>query len=173
MKNFSAISPFYRSAVLALALSLAAPFAVAHSGAKHDKQRSAAPISAEEKAFGRQGDPKKVTRTIAIDMLDTMRFAPAELRIRQGETVRLVIRNKGATLHELVLGTMEDLKEHAALMKKFPDMEHDEPHMAHVASGTKEEIVWQFSKAGEFHYACLIPGHFEAGMVGTIKVSKG
>ena len=171
--KFSTIPAFYRRAALTCALCVAAPFALAHGSATHDKNKAAAPISAEEKAFGRQGDPKKVTRTIALDMLDTMRFNPAGLRVKQGETVRFVILNKGGMLHEFVLGTMQDLKEHAELMKKFPDMEHDEPHMAHVPAGTKEEIVWRFSKAGEFHYACLLPGHFEAGMVGRITVAKG
>lgn len=170
--KFAMIPSFYRGAALACVLGVAAPFALAHGGAPQDKHKAAAPISAEEKAFGRQGDPKKVTRTITLDMLDTMRFNPAELRIKQGETVRFVILNKGGMLHEFVLGTMPDLKEHAELMKKFPDMEHDEPHMAHVPAGAKEEIVWQFSKAGEFHYACLLPGHFEAGMVGRINVTK-
>ena len=58
----------------------------------------------------------------------------------------------------MVLGTPEELKEHAELMKKFPEMEHDEPHMAHVKPGKSGEIVWQFTKAGEFQFACLHPG---------------
>jgi uncharacterized cupredoxin-like copper-binding protein len=70
----------------------------------------------------------------------------------------------------MVLGTLPELKEHAELMKKFPDMEHDEPHMAHVKPGKSAQLVWQFTKAGEFHYGCLMPGHFEAGMVGKVIV---
>ena len=73
-------------------------------------------------------------------------------------------------MHEIVLGTMKELKEHAELMKKHPGMEHDEPHTAHVAPGKTERLLWQFTKAGEFFYACLIPGHFEAGMIGRIAV---
>jgi uncharacterized cupredoxin-like copper-binding protein len=124
----------------------------------------------EDTPFGRQGDPSKATRTIRIDMADTMRFTPAGITIRQGETVRLVATNKGRVLHEMVLGTADELRKHAAMMKKFPDMEHDEPHMAHVRPGKSGEIVWQFTKPGEFQFACLIPGHFEAGMVGTVTV---
>ena len=56
-------------------------------------------------------------------------------------------------------------------MRKFPEMEHDEPYMAHVAAGKRGQIVWQFNRAGDFEFACLIPGHFEAGMRGTIKVA--
>ena len=73
-------------------------------------------------------------------------------------------------MHEMVLGTMQDLKEHAEMMKKHPGMQHDEPYMVHVAPGKTRTLVWQFTNAGEFHYGCLIPGHFEAGMVGRIRV---
>jgi uncharacterized cupredoxin-like copper-binding protein len=124
----------------------------------------------EDTAFGREGDPAKATRTIRVDMADTMRFTPAVITVRRGETVRLVATNKGQVLHEMVLGTAEELKKHAEQMKKFPDMEHDEPHMAHVKPGKSGQIVWQFTKPGEFQFACLIPGHFEAGMVGKVTV---
>ena len=76
----------------------------------------------------------------------------------------------GATLHEFVLGTKKDLDEHAAMMVKFPTMEHDEPYMAHVASGKTGEIIWTLNRAGEFDFACLIAGHYQAGMVGKIRV---
>lgn len=126
----------------------------------------------EEKPFGREGDPSKVNRTIAISMSDQMRYDPAEIRVKTGETVKFVVFNKGQVLHELVLGTMADLKEHAEFMKKHPEMEHDEPHMAHVKAGKKDDLVWQFNKPGEFYYACLMPGHFEAGMVGKVIVAS-
>lgn len=129
------------------------------------------PISSEEKAFGRQGDPKKAVRTIQVDMSDRMRFTPSALSIRQGETIRFAVKNSGKAMHEFVLGTLPELKEHAELMKKHPNMEHDEPYMAHVPPGKSETIVWQFTKAGEFHFGCLLPGHFEAGMVGKINVT--
>ena len=128
---------------------------------------------AEAQPFGIAADPRKAKRTITVDMSDTMRFAPAELRIRQGDIVRFVVRNKGKTLHEMVLGTMADLKAHAEMMRKHPGMEHDEPHMAHVAAGKSGEMGWRFTQAGEFYYACLIPGHFEAGMLGRIIVEAG
>jgi uncharacterized cupredoxin-like copper-binding protein len=123
-----------------------------------------------ETAFGRTGDPRRVTRTITIDMADTMRFSPATLVVKRGETVRLRVRNGGRAMHELVLGTLADLQSHAELMRRHPGMEHDEPYMAHVAPGATGEIVWQFTRAGEFHYGCLVPGHFEAGMRGRILV---
>ena len=158
-----------RLALFAVALAAFAQPAVAHGEQKHEK-KAARPISTEEKAFGREGDPKKVSRTINVDMNDRMRFTPAQLTVKQGETIRFRVKNSGKVMHEMVLGTLQDLKEHADLMKKHPGMEHDEPYMAHVAPGKTESMVWQFTKAGEFHYGCLVPGHFEAGMLGKVKV---
>ncbi|GAA4015959.1 cupredoxin family protein [Actimicrobium antarcticum] len=159
-----------QSAVLILALGVASTVAFAHGDGK---PKVAAPISAEEHAFGKQGEPAKASRTVTIDMNDMMRFGPSAITVRQGETIRFVVRNKGKMLHEMVIGTLDELKVHGELMKKFPGMEHDAPYMAHVKPGKKEDIVWQFDQPGEFHYACLMPGHFEAGMVGKIIVTKG
>jgi uncharacterized cupredoxin-like copper-binding protein len=139
-----------------------APIAAAQTHAGH---------GSHDKSFGRKGDPKKVSRTIDVDMSDAMRFSPAELVVKPGETVRFRLKNSGKVMHEMVLGTMQDLKEHAEMMQKHPGMEHDEPYMVHVAPGKTRTLVWQFTNAGEFHYGCLIPGHFEAGMVGKVRVA--
>jgi uncharacterized cupredoxin-like copper-binding protein len=133
---------------------------------------SSAALAHGNDSTGKQGNPKKASRTVAIDMNDMMRFGPADITVRQGETVRFVVRNQGKMRHEMVIGTLNELKAHGELMKEHPEMEHDDPWMAHVDPGKKAEIVWQFARAGEFYYACLIPGHFEAGMVGKIKVVK-
>ena len=95
---------------------------------------------------------------------------PTDLVVKKGETIRFIVHNDGKVMHEMVIGTLDELKAHAELMRKFPDMEHDEPYMAHVAPGKKGELVWQFTKAGVFHYACLVPGHMEAGMIAKITV---
>lgn len=144
----------------------------AHGDTHGKKTANPAAQISEEKSFGKAGDPKKVGRTIKVDMSDKMRFTPATLAIKQGETVKFIVTNSGKAMHEFVLGTLPELKEHAELMKKFPNMEHDEPYMAHVSPGKTETIVWQFSKGGEFHFGCLLPGHFEAGMVGKINVTQ-
>jgi uncharacterized cupredoxin-like copper-binding protein len=104
-------------------------------------------------------------------MTDNMRFTPDVIHVKLGETVRLVAVNQGKVLHEIVIGTPEELAEHAEMMKKFPNMEHDEPYMAHVDAGQRGDIVWQFNRAGSFEFACLIAGHFEAGMKGRIHVT--
>jgi uncharacterized cupredoxin-like copper-binding protein len=173
MKKQVTIEAFLRPALFALALGLTTSVVLAHGVATHEAPKAAAPISAEEHAFGKQGDPVKAARTIIIDMTDMMRFTPQEIAIKQGETVRFLVANKGKLMHEMVIGTMDELKEHGELMKQHPGMEHDEPYLAHVSPGKKQDLVWQFTKAGEFHYACLVPGHFEAGMIGKITVLKG
>ncbi len=156
-------------AALALMLGLNG-FAFAHSPASQGAKAEKRAISTEEKPWGREGDPKNVTRTIKVDMNDKMRFVPGALTIKLGETVRFEVRNSGKVMHEMVIGTQAELKAHAELMRKHPGMEHDEPYMAHAAPGKTERIVWHFTKPGEFYYACLVPGHFEAGMIGKIVV---
>ena len=156
-----------QAAVIAFAFLSANVFA--HGDAKHDK-KAAKPISTEEKVFGREGDPKKASHTGKVDMSDKLRFTPDSLTVKRGETVKFIVKNSGKLMHEMVLGTMQELKEHAAMMLKHPTMEHDEPYMAHVAPGKTETMVWQFTKAGEFYFGCLVPGHFEGGMVGKLTV---
>jgi uncharacterized cupredoxin-like copper-binding protein len=148
--------------ILGLALT---PCAWAHGQAAHT-----AAVHEEQQPWGIAGDPRRVSRTITIRMTDAMRFHPDRIRVRLNETIRFVIRNEGRQMHEMVIGTKAVLDEHAELMRRFPDMEHDAPYMAHVAPGKTGEIVWRFNRAGDFAYACLIPGHYEAGMVGRIHV---
>ena len=155
---------------LAAALLVAsAPASYAHGDDSHVREAkpNLDPVQTE---FGRSGDPSKVARTIRVDMSDHMRFTPELIEVKRGETIRLVASNSGSTLHEIVFGRLDDLTKHAELMKKSPGMEHDEPYMAHVAPGKHGEIVWTFDKPGEFHFGCLIPGHFEAGMQGRIRI---
>lgn len=126
--------------------------------------------AAGQKPWGIAGQATAVTRTITIRMKDTMRFTPARIEVKEGETVRLTLRNTGKVQHELVLGTPQELAEHAAQMQKQPGMEHDEPHMVHVAPGKTGNLIWTFNRAGEFAFACLIDGHYQTGMKGTIRV---
>jgi len=156
-----------RTLLLTIAV-LCAPPAMAHDG----QPRAVVDYSkAEQHLFGRAADPKRAKRVVRVEMMDQMRFSPAELTVKRGEIVRFVPVNKGQMVHEMVLGTLDDLKKHADMMRKHPGMEHDEPHMAHVAPGKSGEMGWQFNRAGEFYFGCLVPGHFEAGMVGKVKVT--
>ena len=123
-------------------------------------------------SIGVAGDAAKASRTVQVDMSDAMRFTPSRLAVRQGETVRFVIKNSGALKHEFVLGTEKELKEHYELMKKFPEMEHSDPNMVTVAPGTTGEVVWRFTRTGKVDFACLQPGHYDAGMKGAVTVAR-
>ena len=123
-------------------------------------------------AIGKPGVATKATRTINIDMSDNMRYTPSTIQVKQGETVRFIVKNTGQVKHELSVGTEKELLEHLEQMKKFPDMEHDEPGKVTLQPGKQGEIVWQFTKKGAVNFACLMPGHYEAGMKGAIKVGQ-
>jgi uncharacterized cupredoxin-like copper-binding protein len=128
----------------------------------------------DEFAFGRPGNPAKATRTIEIAMGETadgaMVFEPRGISVKRGETVRLKLVNAGEMDHELVLATREENDKHAIEMMKNPDMEHDDPNGRRLVPGASDEIVWHFTKAGTFDFACLIPGHRDAGMHGSVTV---
>ncbi|MEK7754949.1 MAG: cupredoxin family protein [Acidobacteriota bacterium] len=119
---------------------------------------------------GEPGDPNKVSRTIQVLMSDDMKFTPAKVIVKRGETIRFVVRNAGQTKHEMVIGSMAELKEHAEAMRQMPGMEDDEPNQVTLDAGKSGELVWQFTKAGAIDFACLQPGHFEAGMMGKVSV---
>ncbi|MEO6280181.1 cupredoxin family protein [Roseateles sp.] len=121
--------------------------------------------------IGKPGVAGKTTRTVQIDMTDAMRFTPSSVQVKRGETVRFVVKNSGQLKHEMVLGTEKELKEHYEVMKKNPEMEHADPNMVTVAPGKTGEIVWQFTKAGKIDFACLQPGHYDAGMKGSVNVA--
>jgi uncharacterized cupredoxin-like copper-binding protein len=142
---------------------------LAHGDVDHAKP--AGPARLEQKPWGIAGDAKAARRSVEVGMDDAMRFTPERIDVRLGETVRFVVRNTGKLMHEFVIGTKQELDEHAALMVRFPTMEHDEPYMAHVPPGRTGEIVWHFNRAGAFDFACLIAGHYQAGMVGKILVA--
>lgn len=156
--------------VVSLALLALAGVSFTAPAWSHGDAGKAAAVIKEQKPWGIAGDARGA-RVIEVRMDDHMRFTPARIAVREGETVRFVVRNAGKVLHEMVIGTPQELQAHAALMKKHPGMEHDEPYMAHVSAGKRGALVWNFNRPGTFQFACLIPGHFEAGMVGTIVVA--
>ncbi|MBT9508667.1 cupredoxin family protein [Rhodoferax sp.] len=125
----------------------------------------------DNEAIGKPGVASKVVRTVNIDMTDDMRFHSSTFNVKQGETIRFIAKNSGQVKHEMVLGTEKELKEHYEVMKKYPEMEHADANMVTVAPGMSGEIIWQFTKAGKVDFACLQPGHYDAGMKGQIKIA--
>ena len=152
-----------RSAIL-LALLLATPFGLPGTQA-HDAH--------EHFSAGEPGDPKKPARTIQVSMREDgkkMLYEPSLIQVKLGEQIRFVISNDGIYNHEFMLATVAENRKHGALMKKYPDMEHEDPNAVTVAPYVATELVWKFTKKGEFEFACLIDGHYEAGMHGRIIV---
>jgi len=152
-----------RNTLLALPcafLTLSALAAGNHSGAHADD------------TIGKPGVASRVARTVVVDMTDDMRFHTSKIAVKQGETIRFVARNLGKVKHEMVLGSEKDLKEHYEVMKKNPEMEHEDANMVTVAPGKSGEIIWQFTRAGKVDFACLQPGHYEAGMKGLVNVAS-
>jgi uncharacterized cupredoxin-like copper-binding protein len=129
----------------------------------------------DEYAIGMKAEKAKSKRTINITMREdqdgNMIFEPKKLQFREGETVTLNFVNRGATKHEFVMDTQENVLEHKAVMEKNPDMEHADDNSLSLEPGEKGQIVWTFAKSGDFAFACLIPGHYESGMHGPLKVT--
>lgn len=138
----------------------------AHGMAGHDMSTMAAATS-----YGQAGKAEHASRTIEVLMDDKMRFTPSKIDVKAGETIRFVIINEGKIPHEMVIGTLAELQAHAAEMLAMSDMpHHEEPNMLTLDAGQRGELTWQFDTATEVDFACLIPGHTEAGMVGKIHV---
>jgi uncharacterized cupredoxin-like copper-binding protein len=150
-----------------LVLSMAASAALAGAGPKGHSHGH------ETFSAGEPGDPKKPARIVQVTMSEgdgKMMYVPDRLEIKRGEQIKFVLRNNGALDHEFILASTAENVKHAEEMKKNPEMEHDDPNAKRLSPKKTTEIVWKFTKAGKFEYGCLIPGHREAGMTGTIIV---
>lgn len=122
--------------------------------------------------IGQPGKAERISRTVTITMLDSMRYRPASVVVKKGETIKFIVKNAGKMKHELVLGTEKELQEHYEVMKKNPEMEHDDANMVTVQPGETGEIIWHFTQTGTVGFACLLPGHYDAGMKGSVRVKS-
>ncbi|MEO4044981.1 plastocyanin/azurin family copper-binding protein [Hoeflea sp. CAU 1731] len=151
----------------------AALAAGSHSGGHDDGEGSK--DHHEKMAVGEPGNKSMVNKRISLTMKETddgeMVFQPSSISVDEGQTVQFIIKNKGELVHEFVLDNHDNVMEHKAVMEKFPEMEHDDPNSIRLEPGKRGEVIWKFSNAGEFEFACLIPGHYDAGMKGDLKVS--
>jgi uncharacterized cupredoxin-like copper-binding protein len=157
--------------IAACALWTCATASFGHESAAHGGHAAPAAVAPQQQDWGIAGQARDARRTITLRMTDDMRFTPSHFSVRRGETVRLRVENRGQVLHEVVLGTPATLDAHAEAMRRHPGMEHEEPHMAHVAPGRQQDLIWRFNRAGRFDFACLIAGHYEAGMRGNFTVT--
>jgi uncharacterized cupredoxin-like copper-binding protein len=161
LRNRDANTAALRACIVAL-LASAALVGAAHAHEDHGT------FSA-----GQPGDPKKPARTVTIAMREEYGrqiYEPDKLEVRRGEQIRFVIRNEGEHVHEFILATTPENLRHAIAMRKNPNMEHADPNGISLAPGKTGELVWKFTKRGTFEFACLIPGHRDDGMLGTVTV---
>lgn len=152
------------AAVFALTVAALAPAAIAHEGGQHDD----APA-----AYGEPGSASSPSRDVVVSMKEgegMMSFAPARIEVKQGEQIRFVLQNDGELDHEFFFGTEQEMTDHAEMMRAMPDMKHADANSMSVAPKSKGSLIWRFTKTGEFPFACLIPGHSEAGMKGVLSV---
>ena len=156
-----------------LLISLTATSALAdNNAASSSGQHHHTPQNQHASVLGQAATLQEATRTIELTMDDNMRFSTPVIQVKRGETIRFLVRNHGQVKHEMVLGTLAEIKKHAELMARFPEMDHDDPNSVSVPPGEQGEFAWKFSRSGRFDFACLAAGHFEAGMKGKIVVSR-
>jgi len=140
---------------------------------------------------GKAGKAEKASRTIEIKMFDNY-YEPENISVKEGETVRFVIKNVGEFVHEFNIGTSEMhaahqkemmmMMEHGALepdkinhkmmmmdMGNGKTMKHDDPNSVLLEPGKSGEVIWTFAKAGDIEFACNVPGHYDSGMAGKIR----
>ncbi len=138
-----------------------------HDGAEADGGH------AHESSFGSPADASDADRVIEVDANDDFTFGPAEILVSAGETITFVVTNTGNLPHDFTLGDQHAQDEHAAEMAEMMaggEMAHDDPNAVVVEPGATKELTWHFSEAGAFMIGCHQPGHYAAGMVGSVDV---
>jgi uncharacterized cupredoxin-like copper-binding protein len=150
-------------------IALGAVLALSSFAHAHDDHVGHKHHPGDSYSAGEAGDPKKPARTVEVEMRE-MEYLPSKIEVKRGEQIRFVIRNTGTEAHEFLLATTAENLKHEAVMRKNPDMEHDEPNGLRIAAKQSGEILWKFTKPGTFEYACLIPDHREYGMTGKVIV---
>lgn len=160
--------------LVAALLSVPALAAGEHAGDHSEAVNPHAGHDMQAMTLGHPGQAAAATRTIRIDADDTLRFAPNHVEVKQGETIRFIVTNKGQTKHEFALGSAEMLAEHAKQMQSNPGMVHgDMPTMGMLtlAPGESKTLIWRFTRTGEIQFGCNVPGHYPT-MAGTLRVGS-
>lgn len=128
----------------------------------------------DEFVFGEPGDPDQADRTIEVEANDEFRFVPEEITVEAGETITFVITNTGAIPHDFTLGdqaTQDAHEEEMAEMVASGEMgDHTDPNAVVLEAGETKELTWKFTEAGTVLIGCHQPGHYAAGMKGSVEV---
>ncbi len=125
-------------------------------------------------AVGQAGDAAQATRTVEVRALEDRRFEPAEMTVKPGETVTIRVTNTASSLHEFYLGSEQQHEDHEEEMAAMGDAEmkmSDEANRIFMEAGETKQITWTFPEEGSVIYGCHMPGHFAAGMRGTVRIA--
>jgi len=140
-----------------------------HSAKQGDHQHGNMGISVS----GEPGKLSEVTKTIVLETVDAMRFNfESQPDVQSGDVVRFIVTNKGQINHEFSIGNAEEQKAHQAMMRKMPDMVHEDGNSITVKPGETRELIWKFKGDPKVVFACNIPGHAEAGMMHSMNVNQ-
>ena len=147
-------------------------------------------------AFGKPAKAADADRTVEITLGD-MYYEPDSVQVKAGETVRFLLKNEGALLHEFSLGNAAvhaEHQKHMLMMQQMgmltptamqhdmskmdhsqhdmSGMAHDDPNTVMLEPGQSAELTWTFSQSTPIEFACNVPGHYQAGMVGKLTIAK-
>ncbi|TKR56382.1 hypothetical protein D7I39_03235 [Allopusillimonas ginsengisoli] len=136
------------------------------SKSRHDVTSS----HAKSTTIGRPGDLAKVNKTVTIVVNDTVHFTPSLINVNAGDIVLFMVKNTGKFSHEMVIGSMSELRAHAALMQKAHSVAHTQPNMITLNPGQQRNVIWQFVQPGKTDFACLVDWHLKFGTLGEIQV---
>ncbi len=160
-----------------------------HRSANEPEPESAHGHHQHKLEWGEPGRAGEVIRTIEVTMGDIY-FKPEKIQAGEGETIRFIVRNVGNLVHEFNIGTNHMHQEHREEMvnmlkmgmmtataidhdkMEHGDMKHDDANSVLVEPGKSAELIWRFTEVRDLEFACNVPGHYEAGMVGVLSVEK-
>lgn len=165
------MSAGWRSIAACAVLAMISGFAMAHGehGPVDKNIRVENPIEAVGTPFGRMGSSREISRTVEIEMADNL-ISPSNISVEKGETIRFLIRNSSSEAHAFMLGTIADIDDRISEVMSGEVTVEDGMSSRRVAPGRSIELVWEFTTAGLFEMACLIPGHADSGARGRISV---
>lgn len=130
----------------------------------------------EGEVLGAPADAADADRKVDVEASDDLRFDPSSLEVESGEVITFVVQNTGEADHEFVLGDaayQEAHEEETAEDHDMMNMDGDASggdNAITVGPGETKELTWEFDETGEVLFGCHEPGHYEGGMVGTIKI---
>ncbi len=163
--------------LMMIALSIALSSQIHAAGKGHHDHHNHDKHKAHMIVGGGPGKESEINRTIEIIASDEMKFSVSTLEVKDGETIKFILINKGDTTHDFTIGTPEVQKAHQKEMSKMMEamdspeghkMAHNDPNALFLNPGEKKELIWKFKQTAKLEFGCNVPGHYQAGMKGPI-----